>query len=76
MLKPIFGRNRHGRSPVAYLRIVAGLVPQQIGITCAREDVAGMTDEELARALIQAHEVLALAAGQVEDGEPVLLGSE
>jgi len=35
-----------------------------------------MTDEELARALIQAHEVLALAAAQAEDGEPALPGSE
>lgn len=64
------------RSPVAYLRIVAGLVPQQVGIVSMREDVAAMTDEELARALLQAHEVLALAAAQAEDGEPALLGSE
>lgn len=62
------------RSPVAYLRIVAGLVPQQVGIVSVREDVAGMTDEELAKALIQAHEVLALAAGQAGDGEPALRG--
>ena len=60
------------RNPTAYLRIVAGLLPQQVGITSMREDVAAMTDEELARALLSAHETLALAA---EDGGPALLES-
>ena len=65
------------RNPVAYLRTVAGLLPQQVGITTVREDVAAMTDEELARALLSAHETLRLAALQsAEDGEPVLLELE
>jgi hypothetical protein len=59
------------RNPVAYLRTVAGLLPQQVGITTVREDVRTMTDEELARALLSAHEVL--AAAQAEDGELALL---
>ena len=60
-----------------YLRIVAGLVPQQVGITFARDEVQTMTDEELARALLSAHEVLRLAALQdAEHGEPALLGPE
>ncbi|MGA7451726.1 MAG: hypothetical protein WBW73_10790 [Rhodoplanes sp.] len=62
------------RNPVAYLRTVAGLLPQQVGITSMREDVRAMTDEELAKALLSAHEVLALAAAQAEDGELALLG--
>ena len=61
------------RNPVAYLRTVAGLLPQQVGITSMREDVRAMTDEELARALLSAHEVLALAAAQAEDGETLAL---
>ncbi len=44
------------RNPVAYLRTVAGLLPQQVGITTVREDVRTMTDEELARAMLSAHE--------------------
>jgi hypothetical protein len=63
------------RNPVAYLRTVAGLVPQEVGIVSMREDVRAMTDEELARALLSAHEVLALAAAQADDGEPALLES-
>ena len=62
------------RNAAVYLRIVAGLVPQQVGITCARDEVQTMTDEELARALLSAQEVLALAAAQAEDGEPGLKG--
>ena len=64
------------RNPVAYLRTVAGLLPQQVGITTVREDVRAMTDEELARALLSAHEVLALAAAQAEDGELALLEAD
>ena len=64
------------RNPVAYLRTVAGLVPQQVGIVSMGEDVAAMTDEELARALVSAHETLRLAALQsAEDAEPTLLES-
>jgi hypothetical protein len=64
------------RNPVAYLRTVAGLLPQQVGITSMREDVRAMTDEELARAMLSAHETLRLAALQsAEDGEPALLES-
>ena len=61
------------RNPVAYLRTVAGLLPQQVGITSMREDVRAMTDEELAKALLSAHEVLARAAAQADDGELALL---
>ena len=32
------------RSPAVYLRIVAGLLPQQVGITTVREDVRTMTN--------------------------------
>jgi hypothetical protein len=49
------------RNPVAYLRTVAGLLPRQVGITTVREDVRAMTDEELARAPLSAHETLRLA---------------
>jgi len=56
------------RSPAVYLRVVAGLVPQQVGITDIREEVREWSDEELARALLRAQEVLALAAAQAEDG--------
>ena len=60
------------RSPAVYLRIVAGLLPQQVGITTVPEDVRTMTNEELARAMLSAHETLRLAA-QAEDGELALL---
>ena len=63
------------RNPVAYLRTVAGLLPQQVGITSMREDVRAMPDEELARALLSAHETLRLAA-QAEDGELALRGPD
>ena len=63
------------RSPAVYLRIVAGLVPQQVAITSMREDVRAMTDEELARAMLSAHEMLRLAA-QAEDGELALLEAD
>jgi hypothetical protein len=47
------------RSPTVYLRVVAGLVRHQVGITSMREDAGAMTDEELARALLHANETLA-----------------
>ena len=40
-----------------------------------REDVRAMTDEELARAMLSAHETLRLAA-QAEDGELALLEAD
>ena len=64
------------RSPAVYLRVVAGLVPRQVGITSMREDVRAITFEELARALLRAQEVLALAPAQAEDGELALPGPE
>ena len=45
------------------------------GITTVREDVRAMTDEELARALLTAHETLRLAA-QAKDGELALLEAD
>ena len=63
------------KSPAVYLRVVAGLVPQQVGITNIREEVREWSDEELARGLLRAQEVLALAAAQAEDSEPALLES-
>ena len=52
------------RSPAVCLRVVAGLVRHQVGITSMREDVGAMTDEELARALLHANETLAPAAAR------------
>src|SRR5271165_3324141 len=64
------------KSPAAYLRVVAGLVPQQVGIMNIREEVREWSEEELARGLLRAQEVLARAAAQAEDGEPALLRPE
>ena len=64
------------RSPAVYLRVVAGLVPQQVGITDIREEVRTMMDEELNKRLVKAAMVLGWQLVPPPDGEPVLLGPD
>src|SRR5271166_2931305 len=61
------------KSPAAYLRVVAGLVPQQVGITDIREEVQTMTDEELNKALVRASLVLGWQLVPPPEGELALL---
>ena len=66
------------RSPAAYLRVVASLVPQQVGITTTsemREEVRAMTDEELNEAMVRAAMMLGWRLVP-PDGEPALPGPE
>ena len=67
------------RSLAVYLRVVAGLVPQQVGITTTsemREEVRAMTDEELNEAMVQAALTLGWRLLPPTDGEPALPGPE
>jgi hypothetical protein len=67
------------RNPAVYLRVVASLVPQQVGITTMREmreEVRAMTDEELNEAMVRAAMVLGWRLVPPTDGEPALPGPE